>query len=98
MIATLPADEARTIAELVAPVVSEIRVMAPHAEASRRLPDELIACLKQAGLFSIYTPKEFGGLELPLPDALRTVEEVARQNGEAADPVALRRWCARRPA
>lgn len=89
MIATLPADEARTTAELVAPVVGEIRMMAPHAEASRRLPDELIACLKQAGLLSIYTPKEFGGLELPLPDALRIVEEVARHDGSTGWIVAL---------
>jgi alkylation response protein AidB-like acyl-CoA dehydrogenase len=89
MIATLPAHEARTIEELVAPVVGEIRMMAPQAEASRRLPDELVACLKQAGLFSIYTPKEFGGLELPLPDALRVVEEVAKYDGSTGWTVAL---------
>ena len=89
MIATLPADEARTTEELVAPVVGEIRMMAPHAEASRRLPDELVACLKQAGLFSIYTPKEFGGLELPLPEGLRIVEEVARHDGSTGWIVAL---------
>jgi alkylation response protein AidB-like acyl-CoA dehydrogenase len=89
MIATLPADEARTTEDLVAPVVGEIRLMAPQAEASRRLPDELVACLKQAGLFSIYTPKEFGGLGLPLPEALHIVEEVARHDGSTAG---LSRW------
>src|SRR5438067_9134250 len=89
MIATLLADEARTTEDLVAAVAGDIRMMAPQAEASRRLPDELVACLKQAGLFSIYTPKEFGGLELPLPDALRTVEEVARQDGSTGWIVAL---------
>ena len=89
MIATLPAREARTTEELVAPVAGEIRMMAPQAEASRRLPDELVACLKQAGLFSIYTPKEFGGLELPLPEALRVVEEVARHDGSTGWTVAL---------
>jgi alkylation response protein AidB-like acyl-CoA dehydrogenase len=62
-------------------VIGEIRTMAPQAEASRRLPDELVACLKPARLFSIYTPKEFGGLELRLPDALRIVEEVGRHDG-----------------
>ena len=89
MIATLLADEARTTEDLVAPVVDEIRMLAPQAEASRRLPDELVASLKQAGLLSIYTPKEFGGLELPLPDALRTVEEVARHDGSTGWIVAL---------
>jgi indole-3-acetate monooxygenase len=89
MIATLLADEARTTEDLVAPVVGEIRMLAPQAEASRRLPGELVACLKQAGLLSIYTPKEFGGLELPLPDALRIVEEVARHDGSTGWIVAL---------
>ena len=86
MIATLPARETRTTEDLVAPVAGEIRMMAPQAEASRRLPVELVACLKQAGLLSIYMPKEFGGLELPLPDALRVVEEVARHDGSTGGP------------
>jgi alkylation response protein AidB-like acyl-CoA dehydrogenase len=89
MIATLPTDEARTTEDLVALVAGEIRMLAPQAEASRRLPDELVACLKQAGLLSIYTPKEFGGLELPLPEALRIVEEVAKQDGSTGWIVAL---------
>ena len=72
------ADEARHAEELVAPVAGDIRQMAAPAEAARRLPDELVACLKGAGLFSIYTPKEFGGLELPLPNALRVVDEAAK--------------------
>ena len=52
-------------------------------------PDELVACLKDAGLFSIYTPKEFSGLELPLPNALSVVEEVARHDGSTGWTVAL---------
>src|SRR5437879_2334424 len=89
VIATLPTDEVRTTDDLVTPVAGEIRMLAPEAEASRRLPDQLVACLKQAGLLSIYTPKEFGGLELPLPDALRVVEEVATQDGSTGWIVAL---------
>ncbi len=52
--------------------------MAVEAEASRRLPDQLVTRLRDAGLFPIYTPKEFGGPDLPLPKALRVVEEVSR--------------------
>ena len=89
MIATMPANQTRTAKELVAPVADEIRLMAPQAEAARRLPDELVECLKDAGLFSIYTPGEFGGLELPLPQALRVVEEVARHDGSTGWTVAL---------
>jgi len=78
----------RTI-DLVAPVADEVRGTAAQAEAERRLPEVLMSRLKEAGLFSIYTPKEFGGLELPLPDALRVVEEVARHDGSTGWTVAL---------
>ncbi len=75
--------------DLVAPVADDIRGMAAQAEAERRLPDALMSRLKEAGLFSIYTPREFGGLELPLPDALRVVEEVSRHDGSTGWTVAL---------
>src|SRR4051794_3158984 len=89
MIATMPANETRNARDLVAPVADEIRLMAPQAEAARLLPDDLVDCLKEAGLFSVYTPIEFGGLELPLPEALRVVEEVARHDGSTGWIVAL---------
>lgn len=75
--------------DLVAPVADDIRVMAAQAEAERRLPDALMSRLKEACLFSIYTPRQFGGLELPLPDALRVVEEVSRHDGSTGWTVAL---------
>src|SRR5919199_6264824 len=91
MIATLPAQEGalKTAEELVAPVADQIRRTAAEAEAMRRLPDEFVRLLKDAGLFSIYTPKEFGGLELPLPEALAVVEEVSRHDGSTGWTVAL---------
>jgi alkylation response protein AidB-like acyl-CoA dehydrogenase len=63
--------------------------MAAQAEAERRLPDELFDCLLEARLFSVYTPRQFGGLELPLPEALRVVEEVSRHDGSTGWTVAL---------
>ena len=92
MIATLPAQEAHaglTAEELVVPVADQIRRTAAEAEAIRRLPDDFMRLLKDAGLFSIYTPKEFGGLDLPLPQALRVVEEVSRHDGSTGWLVAL---------
>jgi alkylation response protein AidB-like acyl-CoA dehydrogenase len=70
-------------------VADQIRRTAAEAEAMRRLPDEFMRRLKDTGLFSIYTPQAFGGLELPLPQALRVVEEVARHDGSTAWLVAL---------
>jgi alkylation response protein AidB-like acyl-CoA dehydrogenase len=90
----IQSEEARMIATmnaegLVAPVAEEIRAMAAQAEAERRLPDALLSSLMDAGLFAIYTPAEFGGLQLPLPDALRVVEEVSRHDGSTGWTVAL---------
>ena len=70
-----------TVEDLVRPVADDIRRMAPQAEAERRLPKDLVDKLARAGLLSIYTPREFGGLDLPLPDALRVIEEVSRHDG-----------------
>jgi alkylation response protein AidB-like acyl-CoA dehydrogenase len=90
MTATLARSETAGSAEqLVGPVADTIRMTAAEAEAMRRLPDSLMQALKDAGLFSIYTPAQFGGLDLPLLDALRVVEEVARQDGSTAWTVAL---------
>ncbi|HEX6032540.1 MAG TPA: acyl-CoA dehydrogenase family protein, partial [Tepidiformaceae bacterium] len=75
--------------DLVAPVADDILQMAAQAEAERRLPERLMERLTQAGLFSIYTPSAFGGLELPLPVALRVVEEVSRLDGSTGWTVAL---------
>jgi indole-3-acetate monooxygenase len=89
MVVTLTPDATRRAEDLVAPAAPEIRLVAAQAEAARRIPDELIASLKGAGLFSIYTPREFGGLELPLPEALRVVEEVALHDGSTGWTVGL---------
>jgi alkylation response protein AidB-like acyl-CoA dehydrogenase len=75
--------------DLVSPVAGTIRQSAAQAEAERRLPNELLAALFDAGLFSIYTPRDFGGLDLPLPEALRVVEEVSRHDGSTGWTVAL---------
>lgn len=83
MIATMTAQD------LVQPVADEIRTMAAQAEAERRLPDGLLPRLKAAGLFSIYTPRQFGGMDLPLPEALQVVEEVSRHDGSTGWTVAL---------
>lgn len=83
MLATFQAEA------LVEPVADEIRSTAAQVEAERRIPKQLFERLMSAGLFSIYTPKQFGGLELPLPEALRVVEEVSRHDGSTGWTVAL---------
>ena len=75
--------------DLVAPVADDILRMADQTEQDRCLPEPLMDRLTQAGLFSIYTPHKFGGLELPLPEALRVVEEVSRLDGSTGWTVSL---------
>jgi alkylation response protein AidB-like acyl-CoA dehydrogenase len=75
--------------DLVGPVADDIVRMADQVEASRCLPQPLMDRLMEAGLFSIYTPRAFGGLELPLPEALHVVEEVSRLDGSTGWTVAL---------
>jgi len=75
--------------ELVGPIARDILDSAGEAERARRLPDGLMAKLRQRGLFSIYTPREFGGMGLPLADGLRIVEEVSRYDGSTGWTVAL---------
>jgi alkylation response protein AidB-like acyl-CoA dehydrogenase len=75
--------------DLVAPVAEDILSAAAQVEADRALPAKLMDRLTGAGLFSIYTPRQFGGLELPLPTALSVVEEVSRLDGSTGWTVAL---------
>jgi alkylation response protein AidB-like acyl-CoA dehydrogenase len=65
----------------VAAVTPLIRGRAAAAEQAGRAPDELIAALHQQRLFRLWIPERFGGDELPLPDALRAFEAVARVDG-----------------
>jgi indole-3-acetate monooxygenase len=75
--------------ELVAPVAADITRLADQAERERKLPDELMASLRRARIFSIYTPKQFGGMGLALVDALQIVEEVSRLDGSTGWVVSL---------
>src|ERR1044071_5168044 len=89
MLATFTAERPANAEDLVRPIADTIRLTAAEAEASRRMPDALMDCRREAGLLAMYTPKEFGGLELPLPEALRVVEEVSRHDGSTGWTVAL---------
>ncbi|HXH24922.1 MAG TPA: acyl-CoA dehydrogenase family protein [Vicinamibacterales bacterium] len=86
---TTTTTAATTAEELVATAANDIRRLAAQAEAERRMPEELMEALRRARLLAIYTPRDFGGLELPLPEALRVVEEVSRHDGSTGWTVAL---------
>src|SRR6266704_2313535 len=55
-------------------------------EASRRLPEDLVRDLAQAGFFRIFLPEAYGGLDLPPMDGIAVFEELARADASVA-------WC-----
>jgi indole-3-acetate monooxygenase len=55
-------------------------------EAERRLPQELVRDLAQAGFFRIFLPAAYGGLDLTPMAAAEVLEELARADASVA-------WC-----
>src|ERR1700682_25544 len=62
------------------------RRMSSWIESARRLPEELVALLRDSGLLRAGMPAEVGGLELAPGLALACAEEVARGDASAG-------WC-----
>jgi alkylation response protein AidB-like acyl-CoA dehydrogenase len=63
-----------------------ILAAADSIEERRRLPEDLVESLLEAGLFKLLVPKSLGGAELDLPTYVRVVEEIARADASVA-------WC-----
>ena len=61
--------------------------LAPESERARRLPDELVAAMVEAGVFRMLVPEAVGGLERHPAELVSTVAELARGDGAAG-------WCA----
>ncbi len=60
---------------------------ADEAERLRRLPDETVRALRDAGVFRLCVARELGGLEAPVADTLETIEKIAWADGSTG-------WCA----
>jgi len=71
------------VLEQVRALAPEIRERAAEMEALRRMPPDLTAKLKAAGVFRMYAPRSHGGLELDFPEGLRVIAEVAKADGSA---------------
>jgi alkylation response protein AidB-like acyl-CoA dehydrogenase len=65
-------------------LVPSIRERGPEAEQNRRVPDETIQALKDAGLFRIYQPARFGGYEAGPRLLLDAAAEIGRACGSSA--------------
>lgn len=91
-------DEARALrADLVGRAREIVPVLArnaPRTEAERRVVEENIALIDEAGLFSIMRPSRLGGLETDIRTKLEVSRELARGCGSTAWATTLMNVCA----
>ena len=71
---------ARVAAAIIAPLSARI-------ETERRLPEEAVRALVDAGVFKLLVPRAYGGAEAPAATLLSVLETIARADGSAG-------WCA----
>src|SRR5271167_3105220 len=60
-----------------------IRTHAADAERERRLPDAVADAMRASGLYRLWRPQAFGGLEVDPMTAFQVIEEVSRIDSAA---------------
>ena len=78
---------AKTAPEILAASAAlgpQIEACADRIEADRRLPDELVEALREAGVFRIAFPKAWGGPEMGIVDQCRLIEQLAYHDAATA--------------
>jgi alkylation response protein AidB-like acyl-CoA dehydrogenase len=73
-------DSLKAAVDRIAPVIEAHR---EQAEQERRLPNEVVAAMRQAGLLRLWTPKEYGGMEVNLRTFMELTESIARIDSAA---------------
>ena len=63
-----------------------LREKSAEIEEARRLPGEVVTRLRDAGMFRLMMPKEWGGPEMRPAEQVEVIEELAKANASAA-------WC-----
>ncbi len=94
---TPDSTNARTAADLVSRATALQPLLREHAvrtEADRRVPQEVIDALAEAGLFRTAVPKRYGGHEAGIRTMLDVSAAVAEGDGSASWVVTLTNVCA----
>jgi indole-3-acetate monooxygenase len=81
------ANDPQSILDAALALGPRIRAAAAEIEAGRHLTADIVAELKQAGVFRMVMPREWGGPELDPIMQLRVIEALARADGSVG-------WCA----
>ena len=74
---------AQSLIEIVRQIEPVIRAHAEEAERERQLPDSVAEAMRAHGLYRMWRPKAFGGLEVDPMTAFRVFEEVSRIDSAA---------------
>jgi alkylation response protein AidB-like acyl-CoA dehydrogenase len=74
------------VLERASALAPRLRKEAQRIEELGRLPTELVSEMREAGLFHMLLPRDYGGLEVDPVTVARVVEEVSRGDGSAG-------WC-----
>jgi alkylation response protein AidB-like acyl-CoA dehydrogenase len=69
------------VLEAARDLAPEIARRAPEIEAGRRLPPDLVAALRSAGVFRMLVPRAFGGDAVDFPVSAAVLEELAGADG-----------------
>jgi indole-3-acetate monooxygenase len=69
---------AKTLLRAIQELRPAITARASEIEASRRIPADIVEALKRAGIFRMFVPRSYGGLELDLPAGLEILVELAK--------------------
>ncbi|HWC30380.1 MAG TPA: acyl-CoA dehydrogenase family protein [Dehalococcoidia bacterium] len=81
-----PVESAETLLKRAADLVPALKERARQAEEGRRIPEETVRDLRDAGLFNIATPSRFGGTGHEIDLMFQVAMELGRGCGSSA-------WC-----
>lgn len=84
--AVFDAPDAASLIAAARAIAPGLRGRAAETDALRRLPDENVAEMKQAGLFRVIQPGRFGGWQMDFHAHLDVVEEISAGCGSSG-------WC-----
>jgi len=75
------ARTAQSLLTAIDDLAPDITKRAAEIEASRRIPADIIEALRSTGIYRIFVPRSYGGLELDLPAGLEILVELAKIDG-----------------
>jgi alkylation response protein AidB-like acyl-CoA dehydrogenase len=73
--------QAKAILENIRQLAPAISRRSAEIEVARRMPPDLLAQLKEAGVFRMLVPRSHGGTEIDFPSSMEIIEELASADG-----------------